>query len=169
MAAATLTGTQAASSFPLGGAGGAFAVQASVGTVTVDASTEDGDIFKVCRVPAGATVIGGWVIAGDGDTGIEALDIDIGWAANGVDAADPDGLGNLGTWTGDASSGGTTEAINHLALGGVLATAGPKTFTADTTIQLETNTAATTGAAMEVTVVVLYLYQFSMTPATAPV
>ena len=160
MTAATLTGTRAAAAYKKTGAGSgpAFNVKAAYGEVTIDSATEDGDIFEACWVPGGATVIGGWVVANDGDTGIEALDIDIGWAANGVDAADPDGLGNFGTWTGDASSGGTTEAINHLALGGVLATAGPKTFTVPTKIQLETNTAAATGVAMNVTVVVLYLY-----------
>ena len=159
MAAATLTGTRAKANQTLGGTGPAFDVKASWGTVTVDAATEDGDIFKVCKVPAGSTVIGGWILSGDGDTGIEALDIDIGWAANGVDAADPDGLGNLGTWTGDASK--TSPTGNTFWLQGVLQTVGPKTFTAETTIQLETNTAAATGAAMEVTVVVLYLYNAS--------
>jgi len=159
MTAATVIGTRAVKhAIPQGGAGPAFDVKAAWGTVTIDAASEDGDIFEACWVPAGATVIGGWVVANDGDTGIEALDIDIGWAANGVDAADPDGLGNLGVWTGDASSGGTTEAINHLMFGGVLATVGPKTFTAPTKIQLETNVAAATGVAMEVTVVVLYLF-----------
>ena len=156
MAAATLAGTRSSITHPMGGSGSAFAVQAAWGTVTVDASSEDGDIFQACRVPAGATVIGGYVMAGDGDTGIEALDIDIGFAANGVDAADPDAFGNLGTWTGDASK--TSPTGNHFMFAGILQSVGPKTFTADTIIQLETNTAAATGAAMEVTVVVHYLY-----------
>lgn len=156
MAAATLVGTRASTTLGLAGTGPAGVVKAAYGTVTVDASSEDGDIFQACRVPAGATVIGGWVMAGDGDTGIEALDIDIGFAANGVDAADPDAFGNLATWTGDASK--TSPTGNHFHLAGILQTVGPKTFTADTTIQLETNTAAATGVAMEVTVVVLYLF-----------
>lgn len=160
MAAATLTGDRAkAGAVPLGGAGPAFDVKAAWGTVTVDAATEDGDIFKVCKVPAGATVIGGAVYSGDGDTGAESLDIDIGWAANGVDAADPDGFGNLGVWTGDASK--TAPTGNYFHFLGVLQSVGPKTFTAETTIQLETNAAAATGAAMEVTVVVYYLYNAS--------
>lgn len=161
MAAATLAGTRAVTTVPLGGAGPAMNVKAAHGTVTIDASTEDGDIFQVLYVPAGATIIGGWILAGDGETGIEGLDIDIGWAANGVDAADPDGFGNLGVWTGGVGHGGSSEAGNHLLLGGVLTSVGPKTFTVDTLIQLETNVAAGTGAAMEVTVVVLYVYQGS--------
>jgi hypothetical protein len=158
MAAATLAGSRAKKTIPLPGVGPAGDLKVAYGEVTIDAATEDGDIFQVCYVPAGATVIGGWVLAGDGDTGTEALDIDIGWAANGVDAADPDGFGNLGVWTGDVTHGGSSEVGNQLMLGGVLISAGPKSFTADTLIQLETNTAANTGAAMNVTVVVMYLF-----------
>jgi len=156
MAAETLAGTRSTATFPQGGAGPAFGVQAAWGTITVDASSEDGDIWQLCRLPAGATVIGGWLTGIDGDSGIEALDIDIGWAANGVDAADPDGFGDLGTWTGDASA--TKPTGNFFNLAGVLQTVGPKTFTAETIIQAETNTAAATGVAMELTVVVLYLF-----------
>lgn len=158
MAAATIASTKAALGVPKPGSGPAGTVKAVHGTITVDAATEDGDIFQMVRLPAGATVIGGWVMGGDGDTGIETLDIDVGWAANGVDAADPDGFGNFGVWTGDAGEGGTTEVGNHFQLSGVLLSAGPKTFTVDTLIQLETNTLAATGVAMEVTVVVLYLF-----------
>ena len=156
MAAETLTGSRAKTTVPKGGTGPGSTMKVAYGEVTVDASTEDGDIFEVCWVPAGATVVGGYITSGDGDTGIEALDLDIGWAANGVDAADPDGLGNLGTWTGDASK--TAPTGNFFNLCGVLQTTGPKTFTVDTKIQLETNTAAATGVAMNVTVVVFYIF-----------
>lgn len=156
MAAATLTGSRAKTTVPKGGTGPGSTMKVAYGEVTVDASTEDGDIFEVCWVPGGATILGGYILAGDGDTGAEALDIDIGWAANGTDAADPDGLGNLGTWTGDASK--TAPTGNFFNLCGVLQSTGPKTFTVDTKIQLETNTAAATGVAMNVTVVIFYLY-----------
>jgi len=158
MAAATLTGSRAKTTVPKGGTGPAMSVQAGWGTVAVDAATEAGDIFEVCWVPGGATIIGGYVLAGDGDTGTESLDIDIGWAANGVDAADSDGLGNLGVWTGDAGEGMTTEPGNALFFGGTLLATGPKTFTVDTKIQLQTVAAAATGVIMNATVVVLYLY-----------
>jgi hypothetical protein len=157
MAAATLAGTRSTATWPKGGAGDSYNVKAAYGTITVDSATEDGDIWQLCRLPAGSTVIGGWLMGGDGDTGIETLDIDLGWAANGVDAADPDGFGNLGVWTGDASK--TAPTGNHFVLAGVLQSAGPKTFTVDTLIQAETNAAAATGVAMELTVVVLYLYK----------
>jgi hypothetical protein len=165
MAAETLAGSRAVTTLPLGGAGSGGDVKAAWGTVTVDASSEDGDIFQVCYVPAGATVIGGFWYSIDGDTGIEALDIDIGWAANGVDAADPDGFGNNGTLVG-AEFAPTGYVIPFT---GVLQTVGPKTFTADTLIQIETNTAAATGAAMEVTLVVYYLYNANTTVPDAPV
>lgn len=166
MAAATLAGARSVTTVPQGGSGPAYDVKASWGTITVDASSEDGDIWQICRVPAGSLVIGGWLLAGDGDTGIEALDIDLGWAANGVDSADPDGLGNFDVWSGDATHGGSSEVGNQLLLGGVLMSAGPKLFTVETLIQAETNTAAATGVAMEVTVVVFYLYnQTSTVPA----
>lgn len=157
MTAVTKTGTKAAANVPLPGTGAAGNLKVAYGTITIEADTEDGDIFKVCKVPANSTVIGGWIQSGDGDTGIEALDIDIGWAANGVDDADPDGFGDLGTWQGDPSVH-LPVAGNFFHFANVLQTTGPKTFTAETTIQLETNTAATTGAAMECTVVVLYLH-----------
>ena len=156
MVAATLTGTRAISTFPMPGAGGAGNMKIAWGTVTVDAASEDGDIFQACRVPANSTVVGGYIMAGDGDTGIEALDIDIGWAATDDEVADPNGFGDLGVWTGDASK--TSPTGNHFMLAGVLQSVGPKTFSADAIIQIETNTAAATGAAMEVTVVVFYLF-----------
>lgn len=154
MTAATVTGTRASTTLPTGGSGPTFGVQAAWGTVTVDDATEDGDIFEVCWLPAGATVIGGWIMAIDGDTGIEALDIDLGIAANGVDSADPDMFGNNGVWIG----GKTCATGNWIPLTGVLQTVGPKTFTVPTKVQLETNVAAATGVAMEVTVVLLYLF-----------
>lgn len=169
MAAATLAGSRAVTTLPMGGAGSGGDMKVAWGEVTIDDATEDGDIFQVCYVPAGATVIGGYILAGDGDTGIEALDIDIGWAANGVDAANADGFGNLGVWTGDATHGGSSEVGNQLMLGGVLLASGPQTFTVDTLIQLETNTAAATGVEMNVTVVLFYLYNINTTVPDAPV
>jgi len=156
MTAATLVGTRAKASLPVGGSGPANVVHASYGTITVDASSEAGDIWEICKVPAGATVIGGAVYGIDGDTGIETLEIDIGWKANADEITDTDGFGNLGVWTGDASK--TAPTGNYFPLLGVLQTVGPKTFTAETVIQGYTVAAAATGAAMELTIVVYYLY-----------
>ncbi len=157
MAAETLTTTRAAATFPVFQGGGAGVVCAAHGSYNIAAAVEDDDIFQMCRVPAGATVIGGMVYADDIDTGTEALDMDIGWAANGSDAADPDGFGNLGTWTGDAITDWKPVAGNMFPFQGVLLTAGPKTFVNETIIQVEANTASNAGHTGMLTVVVYYL------------
>lgn len=158
MAAETLTSTRATASFPVAAKGPAQDLKVGWGTYAIAANVEDGDIFEMHWVPDNATVIGGWTVAEDLDTGIEALDMDLGWAANSTDSADPDGLGNFGVWTGDTSVhvAGTVNFFPHQ---GVLVSAGPKTFTAgggNTMIQLEANAAAATFAAGQATVVTLY-------------
>lgn len=158
MAAETLTAARASATFPVAGSGPAQNVKVGWGTYAIAADLEDGDIFEMHWVPDGATVLGGWTIAGDLDTGTEAIDIDLGWAANSEDSADPDGFGNLGVWTGDTSVhlGG---ALNYFPHQGVIVTAGPKTYTTGggaTKIQLEANAAAGTFAAAQATVVTFY-------------
>jgi hypothetical protein len=155
MAAETLTTTRAADDFPVVSPAPGGICQVVWGSYTLAANVEDGDIFEMCKLPAGATVIGGWIQAADLDTGTEALDMDIGWAANGVDAADPDGFGNLGVWTGDVSVH-LPVAGNYFPLAGVLQSTGPKTFGADTMIQIEANAAAATGGTGVLNVVVFF-------------
>jgi hypothetical protein len=156
MVAETLTATRGASTFPVNSGFGGGVVMAAYGTYEIAAAVEDGDIFEMCRLPANATVIGGWIYADDIDTGTETLDMDIGWAANGVDAADPDGFGNLGVWTGDVTTDVKPEVWNRFPLGGVLKD-GPKTFTVETLIQIEANAASNAGHTGTVSVVVLYV------------
>jgi len=156
MVAETLTSTRAASDFPVFQSHQSGLLCVAYGTYAIAAVVEDGDIFEMCKVPAGAIVVGGCVYADDIDTGTEALDMDVGWAANGSDAADPDGFGNLGTWTGDASTT-KPEAGNYFPFGGVLRSAGPKTFALETTIQVEANTASNAGHTGQLTVVVYYV------------
>lgn len=158
MTAETLTADRAASTFPVfsppvGGGHVCFAY----GTYEIAANVEDGDIFEMCKLPAGAVVIDGFVRADDLDTNTtETLDMDIGWADNGVESADPDGFGNLGVWVGDAVAGITPEAQIYFPLNGVLKD-GPKQFTNETVIQLEANAAAATGGTGTVYVGVYYL------------
>lgn len=156
MVAETLTSTRAASTFPLSGPATAGVLQVAWGTYTLAANVEDGDIFEMCKIPAGATVVGGYVQAADLDTNAtETLDMDIGWAATADEVADPDGFGNLGVWTGDASVH-LPVAGNWFPLAGVLQSAGPKTFSAEAMIQVEANAAAATGGTGVLTVVVFY-------------
>ena len=161
MVAETLTATRAAATFPVFKASGAGILCAAYGTYEVAANVEDGDIFEMCRIPGGSTIVGGWVLADDLDTGTEALDMDVGWAANGgsgtYDSADPDGLGNLGVWTGDAITGIKPEVGTYIPFGGVMLNGDLPTFTRETVIQVEANVAAATFAAGALSVVVLYV------------
>lgn len=164
MAAETLTATRAADAFPVFKPEGSGLVCAAYGTYAIAANVEDGDIFEMCKVPAGAVVIGGHFYGADLDTNAtETLDMDIGWAANGgsgtYDSADPDGLGNLGVLVGDAFAGGNVSPVAGLMypLSGLLATGVLPTFTKETTIQIEANAAAATFAAGSVSVVVYYV------------
>jgi len=156
MVAETLTATRAATGFPVAGEGLAAGLQVATGTYEIAANVEDGDIFEMCKIPNNAVVVMGWMYGDDLDTGIETIDLDVGWAANGTDAADPDGLGNFGVITGDAVTGIKPEASIWMPLGGVLRTGGPKKFSAETTIQVKANAAAATGGTGTLTVVVLY-------------
>jgi hypothetical protein len=157
MAAETLTATRAAATFPVYKGKGAGDMCVAYGTYELAANVEDGDIFEMCRVPEGAVVVGGMVYADDLDTGTEALDMDVGWAANGSDAADPDGFGNLGVWSGDAAAGVKPEVGIAYPFGGVLMTGGPKAFAKETVIQIEANAAANAGGTGTLSVVVYYV------------
>lgn len=154
---ATFSATRSAEAFPVFKASGAGIMCAAYGTVEIAANPADGDIYELCRVPAGAVVVGGMIYADDLDTGAEALDMDIGWAANGSDVADPDGFGNLGVWTGDVTLDVKPVVGNMFPLQGVLLTSGPQAFVNETVIQIEANAAATTGGTGTLSVVVYYV------------
>lgn len=156
MAAETLTATRGASTFPVFKGPGGGVVCFAYGVYEIGAAVEDGDIFEMCRVPKGALVIDGFVRADDIDTGTEALDMDIGWAGNGTDTADPDGFGNLGVWTGDATTDVKPETQVWFPFNGVLKD-GPKEFAAETVIQLEANAASAAGHTGTVFVGVYYI------------
>jgi hypothetical protein len=164
MVAETLTATRAKTGFPVGGVGPATALHVATGTYEIAANVEDGDIFEMCKIPANAVVVGGYVCSEELDTNAtETLDMDIGWAANGTDAADPDGFGNLGVWTGDTIASYLPAGGLLYPLQGVILTAGPKKFAAETTIQVEANAAAATGGTGTLTVVVYYFLDPSFT------
>lgn len=163
MTAETLTATRAADTFPTFKASGAGLVCAAYGTYEIAANVEDGDIFEMCKVPAGAVILGGYFYGDDLDTGTESIDLDVGWAANGgsgtYDSADPDGLGNLGVLTGDVFAAGNVSPVVGLVypFSGVLADGDLPSFTNETTIQVEANAAAATFAAGAISVVVFYV------------
>ncbi len=101
-------------------------------------------VIVYCRVPKGATVIGGFWQAADLDTGIEELDIDFGWLANGTDNADVDGFGNSGVITGDVSVHIPVAGI-YIPFTNIIQDAGFKTFAAETQLCATVNVDAATG------------------------
>ena len=157
MAAETLTSTRAAANFPAFNYHASGVLCVAYGTYEIAANVEDGDIFEMCKIPAGATVLDGVFYAEDLDTGTETLDMDVGWAANGTEAADADGFGNFGVLTGDVVAGYLPEGGLRYPFAGKLLTDGPQTFTGETTIQVEANAAANTGGTGTMTVVVYYV------------
>jgi hypothetical protein len=158
----TYTATRAASTFPTFKGEGSGALCVAYGTYTLASNLAAATVIEMCKVPAGAVVIGGEFIGVDLDTdATEELDWDIGWLANGVESADTDGLGNLGVITGDAFAAGSISmsAGMHYNLasttGSKIRELGPLTFSAETTFAILINTDAATGGTG---LVQLYIY-----------
>lgn len=148
---ATLTATRAASTFPVSSFAGAGVVQAAYGHYDVAANPSANDIAQLCKVPAGAVVLGGWLRVEDLDSNAtETLDIDVGWTD------DPDGFGNFGVLNGDAVTNYLPEGGILLPLHGTLGN-GPVTFSAETTISATFIAAAATFAAGTISLVVLFV------------
>lgn len=155
MAIGTVSSAQVATGKPVAGHGFAGNVKVAYGTYNIAAVTADGDIIQMCRTPAGATVIDVAIYGQDIDTGTEAWAFSAGFAANGVDTADPDAWGAFTAVTGDGL--GTSTAGVRIFGAGLLATAGPKTFTVETMHQIEVDTAANAGGTGRVTMLVYYI------------
>jgi len=154
---ATLTGSHAAASYPVGGAGQANLLHVAWGVYTLAANPSQNDVIEFCKVPAGAIVIGGFLQGADIDTGTEAFDIDIGWAANGTDSADTDGFGNFGVLSGDAITEFKPVAGIYNPFLNIIQDAGFKKFAAETKIIGTVNAAANAGGTGLLKVVVLYV------------
>jgi hypothetical protein len=155
---ATLTGAKAASTAAVPG----LPVPAGVpgiawGYYNFATAASTADVVDICKVPAGATVILGFFQGADIDTGTEALDIDIGWKANGTDVADPDGFGNFGVLSGDAVAELKPVAGLWNPLVNVLQDSGFKTFAAETTITVTVTAAANAGGTGMIKVVLFYV------------
>lgn len=155
---ATFTAARAASTFPVYKALGSGSVGVAYGTIEVAANPVAADVYEMCRIPKGAIVLEGRFYSDDLDTNAtETLDLDVGWAANGVEAADPDGFGNFGVFTTDTVAGVKPEAGYNFPLGGKLITDGPQAFSAETIVTVNCVATAATFAAGTMTVVVYYV------------
>lgn len=125
----------------------------------IAANVEDGDIFELGYLPKNSMVVACVFALDDIDTGTEALDMDVGWAANGGgeatffdsdtgvtytnagNAADPDGFVNAGVLTGD----GIAEL--HTGNQRIKFYPDPLYFSEQTKVQIEANVAANAFAA----------------------
>jgi hypothetical protein len=134
----------------------------------IAANVEDGDIFELGYIPGRIMVCGSALACDDMDTGTEALDMDVGWAANGDGSTtytDPEtgvtytnaaasavvaGLHNAGVLTGDGL------AESHTGNLRVQFYTEPLYFSAKTKIQIEANVAAATFAAGGAGVYIFY-------------
>lgn len=154
---ATLTADNASATKPVAGHGWAKNEKKAYGTYTVSASLPAATIIRMCRVPKGAIVTGGQFSGSVIEATVQTLDIDVGWEANGVDAVSSAGFGNFGTLNGTAIAGIKPETGYSYPLAGVLLTAGPKTFGAETIISLTVNASATTWTSGTLSLVVDYI------------
>jgi hypothetical protein len=150
----TYTGTRAAASFPIFQPSGSGLVSAAYGSYAISANVSNGDIFKLCKFPAGAVVLGGNFWATDMDTGTESLDMDIGWADNGAESLSAAGFVNSGILSGDAITDLAAAGVNYRPFP---MTTGPLTFTRPTIVQATANAAAATFASGTIFVVVFYV------------
>jgi hypothetical protein len=151
------TATRALSTFPVSkpAVGGVMCI--AQGSIAVAVNPVAADYYEMCRLPAGAVVVGGMFYSGDLDTNAtETLDLDIGWLANGVEAANLTGFGNYGVQGTDTLAGIKSESGYQYPLGGVLITTGPQAFSAETVIVVNTIATAATFAAGTMSVVVYY-------------
>jgi hypothetical protein len=152
---ATVSASRASSTLQVYKPSGGGTLAVAWGTYAHASNLAATTIIEYCRVPKGAVVVGGYWSAQDLDTGTEELDIDIGWAGNGTDTADPDGFGNLGVLTGDVSVHLAVASI-WIPLQGVLFATGPQAFAAETILQAVINVDAATGGTGQSNLVVYY-------------
>lgn len=92
------------------------AVGVEYATCEVGSAQSSSDVLNFFYLPSDSLVVGGYLIGDDLDTGTEALEIDVGTAA------DPDALINSGVLTGDAH--GIGAMANVRLFDGLLTTAG---------------------------------------------
>lgn len=154
---ATYTATRAAPTFPVYQGLGGGDLSVAYGSFDLASNLAAATIIEFCRVPAGAVIIDGFVRMEDIDSNAsEEFDFDVGYAANGAVAADPDAFGDFGVHTGDALVGYLPEGGTCLPFHGVLKD-GFLTLTRETTIIGTINVDAATFAAGTISVAVYYV------------
>lgn len=154
---ATTIGARADASFPAFKGLGAGNLCAAYGKIDLAANVSAADLHYVCKLPAGAVVLGGFLRMEDIDSNAtETLDIDVGILGNGVEATDSDAFLNGGVRTGDAVTDYLPEGGAIIPLHGTLKD-GPVSVTNDTIVTVTFVAVAATFAAGTITVVVHYV------------
>ena len=156
MAADTTASVQVSATKPIYQPVGAGLVCRGFGTLAIAAAFEVGDIMQMYRLPKNAVVFDGMMYGGDLDDGTEALELDCGWAANGTESLDADGFGDLGVITGDAITGLRAAASIYYPLQKTIFTDGPKSFSAETVIQITAVAASHGGHTGTINLIILY-------------
>lgn len=161
----TYTASLASATRPIPQGGPAGGLKVARGSFTPTTKLAAGDVIELIRVPRGAVVVGGVFQSEILDTATTPiLDMDIGWAANGTEALDADGFGNLGPQKYAAVTGVKPEAtFSRYEFGNVIGTAGWQAFSAETVLQAtviaDAATAKTPAASLARTIsMVAYYY-----------
>lgn len=154
------------------GHGLAGTVKASFGVYTYGSAPSANDLLNACKLPKDSLLLWGFMATDDIDTGTEALEIDVGFTANGGGAATltvSDGTTYTNANSGSASatylvdSGVMTgDTVTDLMVGMnwrpfTAIKTGPKYFSEETTIQAKITAAANSGGTGTVYVVCFYL------------
>lgn len=155
------------------GHGLAGTVKASFGKYTYSVAPSANDLANLCKLPKNSLVLWGFMATDDIDTGTEALEIDVGFTANGGGAATlTDSTGT--TWTNNNSgSASATAFVDSGVLTGDVITdlmpvgmnwrpfkgiaTGPMFFSEETLVQAKITAAAQAGGTGTVYVVAFYL------------
>lgn len=135
----------------------------------IAANVEDGDIFELGYLPSNVLVLGCAFVCDDLDTGTEAIDMDVGWAANSGGSATYTDLDTGITYTNSGANASATGLVNAGVLTGdgiseawtgnqrIQFFPDPLYFSAKTKIQIEANAAAATFAAGTAAVYLFYV------------
>lgn len=152
-----LTGAAWSDKTPLFKPAGGGSPALAMGTYNFLVNPSQNDVVRFCRVPANAIILAGFIAGADLDAGTEALDIDFGWEANGAEAADTDGFGNMGVLDGDAVSQIIPVAGIWRPLQNILLTQGLQIFTRPTWLSGLVNAAANAGGTGKLSMLVQYV------------
>ena len=133
------------------------------GTYEIASALSAADTVTFFSLPAGATVVMGWLMGDDIDTGTETLEIDVG------DSTTPTRFLNSGVLSGDAVTDVKPEVGIQQRLFGTLKD-GPYTYSSATDIIGTITAAANAGGTGTVTLMMFYTYNDArVSPPEAPV